>query len=55
MRVTKDVCGHCGKVNAECVEFKLLWVLKYRVCQKCISTAFRLFSKDKQCGGLYNE
>lgn len=47
MKVSKDVCSHCGKQNAECVEFKLLWILKYKVCQSCISKAFRSFSKGK--------
>lgn len=47
MKVKKDVCSHCGKVNTECAEFKLLWVLKYKVCQTCVSKAFRSFNKDK--------
>lgn len=47
MKVVKDVCSNCGKQNAECVEMKLLWIMKYRVCQSCVSKAFRSFSKDK--------
>lgn len=46
MSVSKDVCSNCGKVNAECAEFKLLWIFKYKVCQSCISKAFRSFKKD---------
>lgn len=45
MKVSKDVCSNCGKQNAECVELKLLWVLKYKLCQSCVSKAFRSFKK----------
>lgn len=45
MKVSKDVCGNCGKQNSECVEFRFLWIFKYRVCQSCISKAFRSFIK----------
>ena len=47
MVIEKDVCSNCGKVNAECAKFSLLWFFKYSVCQACISKAFRSFSKGK--------
>jgi hypothetical protein len=47
MKVSKDVCSNCGDVNNECVELRLLWVFKYKLCQRCVSKAFRSFVKGK--------
>ena len=40
-------CCNCGKKNAECAKFKLLWLFEYKVCQSCVSKAFRSFVKGK--------
>jgi 3-methyladenine DNA glycosylase AlkC len=47
LKVSKDVCSNCGDVNNECVELRLLWVFKYKLCQRCVSKAFRSFVKGK--------
>lgn len=46
MNVVKDVCSNCGKADKECAEFNLAFFLKYRVCQSCVSRAFRSFKKN---------
>lgn len=40
-------CCNCGEHNTEYAKFKLFWVFSYKVCQKCVSKAFRGFTKGK--------
>ena len=47
MIVVEGKCFNCSTTNKECVELNLLFIVKYKLCQSCVSKSFRSFSKDR--------
>ena len=51
MVVVSGKCDCCNKYNSECMVFKkrVLWyfVIEVKLCQSCMSRAFKLLNKGK--------
>ena len=45
MRIVSGKCNVCKKSNAECASYKVFKIFNFKVCQSCISKAFRGFKK----------
>lgn len=51
MLIANSKCDYCGRENNECLviekRFWVFFVTDVTLCQRCVSRAFKLFSKCK--------
>ena len=44
--IGKSQCSYCGE-EKECIFIKVSWFTHIRLCETCLSKAFRLLKKDR--------